>query len=83
MSRKVFITCAVTGGHNQFDKHPNFPITPNQIAESALEAAVAGAALSAAVVYPWRESKKIVAGLGRLVSGKAKTDHNSTAHRAP
>ncbi len=45
MSRKVFITCAVTGGHNQFDKHPNFPITPNQIAESALEAAEAGAAV--------------------------------------
>ena len=34
----------------------------------------AGAALSAAVAYPWRESKKIVTGLGRLVSGKAKTD---------
>lgn len=45
MARDVFITCAVTGGHNQYDKHPNFPITPSQIAESALEAAEAGAAI--------------------------------------
>jgi len=45
MSRQVIITCAVTGGHNQYEKHPNFPITPNQIAESALEAAEAGAAV--------------------------------------
>lgn len=45
MKRKTFITCAITGGHNQFDKHPNFPITPSQIAESSLEAAAAGAAI--------------------------------------
>lgn len=43
MSRKVILTCAVTG-ENQYNKaHPNFPITPQQIADAALEAEQAGA----------------------------------------
>ncbi|MEM6413129.1 MAG: 3-keto-5-aminohexanoate cleavage protein [Pseudomonadota bacterium] len=43
MQRKVILTCAVTG-ENQYNKsHPNFPITPQQIAEAALEAEQAGA----------------------------------------
>ncbi len=32
MPRDVVVTCAVTGSHNNFQKHPNFPITPKQIA---------------------------------------------------
>lgn len=41
--RKVILTCAVTGG-NQFNRqHPNFPITPTQIAAAAIEAQEAGA----------------------------------------
>lgn len=41
--RRVILTCAVTGG-NQFNrKHPNFPITPAQIADAAIEAQEAGA----------------------------------------
>lgn len=43
MSKKVILTCAVTGA-NKFNKsHPNFPITPQQIADAALEAEQAGA----------------------------------------
>lgn len=43
MSRKVILTCAVVG-ENQFNrKHPRFPITPQQIADAALEAEQAGA----------------------------------------
>jgi len=43
MSRRVILTCAVTG-ENQYNKaHPNFPITPQQIADAALEAEQAGA----------------------------------------
>jgi len=43
MSSKVILTCAVTG-ENQYNKaHPNFPITPQQIADAALEAEQAGA----------------------------------------
>ena len=43
MTRKVILTCAVTG-ENQYDKaHPSFPITPQQIADAALEAEQAGA----------------------------------------
>ena len=43
MKKKVILTCAVVG-ENDFNKaHPNFPITPQQIADSALEAEQAGA----------------------------------------
>ena len=43
MGQKVILTCAVTG-ENQYNKaHPNFPITPQQIADAALEAEQAGA----------------------------------------
>ena len=45
MSRSVVITCAVTGGGDTVGKHPAIPITPEQIAESALEASRAGAAV--------------------------------------
>jgi uncharacterized protein (DUF849 family) len=43
--RKVIITCAVTGGHSFNAKHPSFPVTPQQIADAALEAEKAGAAI--------------------------------------
>lgn len=43
MSRKVILTCAVTGGSEYNKAHPNFPITPQQIADAALEAEQAGA----------------------------------------
>ena len=43
MSKKIILTCAVVG-ENQYNKaHPNFPITPQQIADAALEAEQAGA----------------------------------------
>jgi uncharacterized protein (DUF849 family) len=42
---KVFITCAITGNLTKPDQTPHLPITPAQIADSALEAAQAGAAV--------------------------------------
>ena len=45
MSGEVIVTCAVTGSHQNFHKHPDFPITPEQIARSCLEARSAGAAV--------------------------------------
>lgn len=42
---KVVITCAVTGNLTQPGQTPHLPITPAQIAESALGAAEAGAAV--------------------------------------
>ena len=42
---KVFITCAVTGNLTTPEQTPHLPITPEQIAESALAAAEAGAAI--------------------------------------
>ena len=45
MNPKVIITCAVTGAGDTVGKHPAIPVTPEQIANSALEAASAGAAV--------------------------------------
>ena len=45
MSQEVIVTCAVTGGHNNFQKHPDYPITPTQIADSCLAARDAGASI--------------------------------------
>jgi uncharacterized protein (DUF849 family) len=42
---KVIITCAVTGGIHTPTMSPYLPITPNEIAESAIEAAEAGASI--------------------------------------
>ena len=44
-SRKVIITCAVTGSIHTPSMSPHLPITPAQIAESAIGAARAGAAI--------------------------------------
>ncbi|MEP6827041.1 MAG: 3-keto-5-aminohexanoate cleavage protein, partial [Aestuariivirga sp.] len=43
MQPKVIITCAVTGSGDTVGKHPAIPVTPEQIANAALEAASAGA----------------------------------------
>ena len=46
MARKIMITCAVTGGGaGTRDKNPAVPVTPEEIAVSALEAHAAGAAI--------------------------------------
>ena len=50
MSQPTIITCAITGGHNSyannFRGHPDYPVTPEQIAGNAIEAAKAGAAIA-------------------------------------
>ena len=45
MNFNAFITCAVTGSGNSVGKHPDIPVTPQQIATAAIEAAKAGAAI--------------------------------------
>jgi uncharacterized protein (DUF849 family) len=45
MNRKVFVTCAVTGSGSTQDRSPNVPRSPKEIAESAIAAAKAGAAV--------------------------------------
>ena len=44
-SREVFITCAVTGSGDTTGRSEKVPITPQQIADSCIEAAEAGAAI--------------------------------------
>ncbi len=46
MDNKVFISCAVTGSGDTANKHPDLPKTPKQIADAAIEAAKAGAAIA-------------------------------------
>jgi uncharacterized protein (DUF849 family) len=53
-ARKVILTCAVTGGHRFNPKHPNYPVSPQQIADAAFEAQDAGAS---AVHLHARDSK--------------------------
>src|SRR5205085_11829921 len=45
VSRKVMISCAVTGSADSVGKNPAVPVTPEQIAASAIDAAKAGAAI--------------------------------------
>jgi uncharacterized protein (DUF849 family) len=45
MNDKLILTCAVTGGHPNVHSHPDYPITPEQIAQNCLDAAQAGAAI--------------------------------------
>jgi uncharacterized protein (DUF849 family) len=45
MTRKLMLTCAVTGAGATTKKHPGVPVTPPQIAAACLEAARAGASV--------------------------------------
>jgi uncharacterized protein (DUF849 family) len=46
MNTDVILSCAVTGAGDTIGKHPAIPVTPRQIADSAIEAARAGAAIA-------------------------------------
>jgi uncharacterized protein (DUF849 family) len=46
VSEEVIITCAVTGAGDTAGVHPALPVTPRQIAEAAVAAARAGAAVA-------------------------------------
>lgn len=46
MNYDVVVTCAVTGAGDTTSKHPGVPITPEQVANAAIEAAKAGAAVA-------------------------------------
>jgi len=46
MNKDVIISCAVTGSGDTVGRHPAIPVTPEQIANAAIEAASAGAAIA-------------------------------------
>jgi uncharacterized protein (DUF849 family) len=46
MNNEVIITCAVTGAGDTVGRHPGVPVTPAQVADAAVEAAKAGAAVA-------------------------------------
>ena len=46
MNNEVIITCPVTGAGDTTGKHSGVPVTPEQIADAAIEAAKAGAAIA-------------------------------------
>ena len=45
INKEVFITCAITGSGGTQDRSPYVPRSPKQIAQSAIAAAKAGAAI--------------------------------------
>src|SRR6476619_4334368 len=45
MNYDVMITCAITGDDTRLTKSPHCPVTPEQIAAAAVDAAQAGAAI--------------------------------------
>jgi uncharacterized protein (DUF849 family) len=45
MNHEVMITCAITGDDTKVTKSPHCPVTAGQIANSAIDAAKAGAAI--------------------------------------
>ena len=52
-SKKVIITCAVTGAIHTPSMSPHLPITPDEIADAALGAAEAGAYAAGAAKASW------------------------------
>jgi len=46
LNREIFITCAVTGSADTASRSDKVPVTPRQIADAAIEAAHAGAAVA-------------------------------------
>jgi uncharacterized protein (DUF849 family) len=46
MNTEVIVTCAVTGAGETTERSPHVPVTPQQIAEAAIEAAEAGAGIA-------------------------------------
>lgn len=46
MNFEVFVSCAVTGSGDSVGRHPEIPVTPKQIADAAIDAAKAGAAIA-------------------------------------
>ena len=46
MNYEVIVTCAVTGAGDTLGRHPGVPVTPEQIATAAIDAAKAGAAVA-------------------------------------
>ncbi|MFP6708430.1 MAG: 3-keto-5-aminohexanoate cleavage protein, partial [Alphaproteobacteria bacterium] len=46
MNRNVIITCPVAGSADTVNKHPDVPVTPEQIATASIEAAKAGTAIA-------------------------------------
>lgn len=45
MNREIFLTCAITGAGDTADKSEHVPVTPREIADSAIDAAREGAAI--------------------------------------
>ena len=46
MNYEVIVTCAVTGAGDTLKRHPDVPVTPEQIADAAIESAKAGASVA-------------------------------------
>ena len=71
MNFEVIVTCAVTGAGDTVGRHPGVPVTPEQIAQAAIDAAKAGVkrgdfntAKKPAAAAPMKVAKADTAGVG-------------------
>ena len=88
MQPKIIITCAVTGAGDTVGKHPAIPVTPEQIANSSLEAASAAAKAAARPITDMRgtaDQRRHLSGVmaKRALAGaiaRARGEHVAGAH---
>ena len=64
MNNEVIITCAVTGAGDTVGRHPGVPVTPQQVADAAIEARIAAVD---AMVLASDEAIQIHGGFGYTV----------------
>lgn len=65
MNYEVVVTCAVTCAGDTVGRHPGVPVTPEQVADAAIESARAGAAIAQ---MHCSASPRISAGRGTMSS---------------
>ena len=78
MNRKVIITCALTGAGDTVGKSEHVPVTPEQIAESGIEAARAGAAIVHVHVRDPAHRRRLARG-GALPRGRRADPRGATS----
>jgi L-cysteate sulfo-lyase len=76
MNTEVVITCAVTGAGDTVGKHPGVPVTPQQIADAAIEAIRLAARHEGLLLDPVYTGKAIAGLIELCRKGRFSSDQN-------
>ena len=82
MNFEVIVTCAVTGAGDTVGKHPGVPVTPEQIAQAAIDAAKAGATAAHLHVRDPLTGNTCAAPMRSAGSPKRRCNHDAQAERS-